>query len=149
YGVDVNPMAVELCKVALWLEALDPGKPLSFLDHHVQRGNSLLGATPAVLRDGIPDEAFEPIEGDDKACCRTGRSKNKDERRGQANLFDGRWPWERLGDLATALAGLEQIADDSIEGIRSRQQRYNELVQSSGYRYGRLLADAWCAAFVW
>ncbi len=43
YGVDVNPMAVELAKVALWLEALDPGKPLSFLDHHIRCGNSLLG----------------------------------------------------------------------------------------------------------
>jgi hypothetical protein len=149
YGVDVNPMAVELCKVALWLEALDPGKPLSFLDHHVQRGNSLLGATPVVLRDGIPDEAFEPIEGDDKAVCRSAKSKNKDERRGQGSLFEERWPWERLGDLAAALAGLEQVADDSIEGIRTRQQRYHDLVESSGYRYGRLLADAWCAAFVW
>ncbi len=38
-------MAVELCKVSLWLEALEPGKPLTFLDHHIQSGNSLLGAT--------------------------------------------------------------------------------------------------------
>ena len=43
YGVDINPMAVELCKVALWMEALEPGRPLSFLDAHVRQGNSLLG----------------------------------------------------------------------------------------------------------
>ena len=43
YGVDINAMAVELCKVALWLETLEPGKPLSFLDHHIQCGNSLVG----------------------------------------------------------------------------------------------------------
>lgn len=43
YGVDLNPMAVELARVALWLEALEPGKPLSFLDHHIRTGNSLLG----------------------------------------------------------------------------------------------------------
>ena len=49
YGVDVNPMAVELCKVNLWMEALEPGKPLSFLEHRIQPGNSLLGATPALL----------------------------------------------------------------------------------------------------
>ena len=49
YGVDLNPMAVELCKVSLWMEALEPGKPLSFLDHHIQCGNSLLGTTPALL----------------------------------------------------------------------------------------------------
>ena len=47
FGVDINPMAVELCKVSLWMEAMEPGKPLSFLDHHVQCGNSLLGMTPA------------------------------------------------------------------------------------------------------
>jgi hypothetical protein len=77
YGVDVNPMAVELCKVALWMEALEPGKPLSFLDHHIRCGNSLLGATPALLRDGIPDNAFEPIEGDDKAYCKAWKASNK------------------------------------------------------------------------
>ena len=70
YGVDLNPMAVELCKVSLWMEALEPGKPLVFLDHHIQVGNSLIGATPALLAKGIPDEAFEPIEGDDQAACR-------------------------------------------------------------------------------
>ncbi len=43
YGVDVNPMAVELCKVSLWMEAVEPGKPLDFLDHHIKCGNSLLG----------------------------------------------------------------------------------------------------------
>src|SRR6266567_4163070 len=66
YGVDLNPMAVELCKVSLWMEAIEPGKPLSFLEQHIQCGNSLLGATPALLAKGIPDSAFEPIEGDDK-----------------------------------------------------------------------------------
>jgi len=43
YGVDLNPMAVELCKVNLWLEALEPGKPLTFLDAHIKCGNSLVG----------------------------------------------------------------------------------------------------------
>jgi hypothetical protein len=65
YGVDVNEMAVELCKVSLWLEALEPGKPLSFLDHRIVCGNSLLGTTPALLAEGIPDVALDPIQGDD------------------------------------------------------------------------------------
>jgi N-6 DNA Methylase len=53
YGVDVNPMAVELCRVALWLETLQPGKPLSFLDHHIRAGDSLLGVPlgPTVARN--------------------------------------------------------------------------------------------------
>lgn len=53
YGVDINPMAVELCKVSLWMEAIEQGKPLSFLDHHIQCGNSLLGTTPTLLAKGI------------------------------------------------------------------------------------------------
>ena len=65
YGVDVNPMAVELAKVSLWLEALEPGKPLGFLDAHIKCGNALIGATPALIDQGIPDKAFKPVEGDD------------------------------------------------------------------------------------
>ncbi|MEQ1615333.1 MAG: Eco57I restriction-modification methylase domain-containing protein [Hyphomicrobiaceae bacterium] len=43
YGVDKNPMAVELAKVALWLHTFTVGAPLSFLDHHLRCGNSLFG----------------------------------------------------------------------------------------------------------
>ena len=58
-------MAVELAKVSLWMEALEPGKPLSFLDAHIKQGNGLIGATPALIASGIPAGAFKPIEGDD------------------------------------------------------------------------------------
>ena len=66
YGVDINPMAAELAKVSLWIEALDPGRPLSYLDQNIRVGNSLLGVTPALLAEGLPDAAFTPIEGDDR-----------------------------------------------------------------------------------
>ena len=58
YGIDINPMAVELCKVSLWLEANHNGQPLSFLDHHIVCGNSILGTTPELLADGVPDKCF-------------------------------------------------------------------------------------------
>ena len=45
YGVDLNPMAVELAKVSLWLDCFTIGAPLSFLDHHLKCGNSLIGTT--------------------------------------------------------------------------------------------------------
>jgi hypothetical protein len=150
YGVDVNPMAVELCKVALWMEALEPGKPLSFLDHHIQCGNSLLGATPALLRKGIPDEAFNPIEGDDKAVCSKYKRQNREQRKGQLSLFaPNLQPWERLRDLATGMLNLDAIADDSISGVRQKQEKYESLVKSSPYLFNHFLADTWCAAFVW
>jgi hypothetical protein len=70
YGVDINEMAVELCKVSLWLEALVPGKPLAFLDQRIRCGNSLLGATLALLHTGLPDAAFVLFPGDDRATVR-------------------------------------------------------------------------------
>ncbi len=149
YGVDINPMAVELCKFALWLEAVEPGKPLSFLDHHIQCGNSLIGATPALMQQGIPDKAFEPIEGDDKKYCAQFKKANKDEAT-QMQLFahDDR-PWEHLGNLAINVAQLASLPDDTVADIQAKERRYAELVLSGTYESGRQIADAWCAAFVW
>ncbi|MEE8423918.1 MAG: N-6 DNA methylase, partial [Thermodesulfobacteriota bacterium] len=44
YGVDLNPLAMELAKLSLWLDSLEGDRPLSFLDHHIKTGNSLIGA---------------------------------------------------------------------------------------------------------
>ena len=66
YAVDKNPLAVDLCKVALWIEGHNAGLPLSFLDHHIKCGDSLVGvADLAVLEQGIPDDAYKPVTGDD------------------------------------------------------------------------------------
>jgi N-6 DNA Methylase len=148
YGVDVNEMAVELCKVNLWLEALDPGKPLSFLDHRIQCGNSLMGATPVLLRGGIPDAALDPIAGDDPEQCRFLKRSNRHERDGFQSLVNAE-PWERVGDLARGMAALEQIDDSTLDGVHQIETHYADLVRSASYECGRILADSWCAAFVW
>lgn len=150
YGVDLNPMAVELCKVALWMEALEPGKPLSFLDHKILCGNSLLGATPRLYKEGIPDSAFEPIEGDDRKYCQKFKKMNKQERSGQRRLFDAALKsWKQFDDLSINMLDLEDIQDDSMEGIRKKQQKYQEFLNSNAYRINRFFADLWCSAFVW
>ncbi|QDU46855.1 N-6 DNA Methylase [Symmachiella dynata] len=150
YGVDINPMAVELCKVSLWMEALEPGKPLSFLDHHIQCGNSLLGTTPRLLADGIPDDAFKPIEGDDKKVCADLKKDNKKERSeykaGQGYLFE---PVFKLGNAAAEFAKLTAAEDDSLDSIAAKRQRYQDLVKGADYLNARFWADTWCATFVW
>ena len=150
YGVDINPMSAELCRVSLWLEALEPGKPLSFLDHHIQVGNSLLGTTPALLAQGIPDDAFKPIEGDVKSRCTELKRENKRERQeyktGQGYLFD---PPHKLGNLAAEFAKIDAAGDDTPDAVQEKERRYAELVKGQAYQFGRLLADTWCAAFVW
>ena len=67
YGVDINPMAVELAKVSLWLHTVAKGKPLSFLDHHIRCGNSLIGVNiadlanlPVLKKSRRTDEATQP-----------------------------------------------------------------------------------------
>ncbi len=150
YGVDINPMAIELCKVSLWMEAMEPGKPLSFLDHHIKCGNSLLGTTPALLKQGIPDDAFKPIEGDDKKVTRELLGDNRRERRdrasGQLSMFQ---PFFQLGNLPSVLAGLSAANDDTVDDISRIENRYAELVLGADYLNARLLADTWCSVFVW
>jgi hypothetical protein len=62
YGGDVNPWPLSSAGHTLD-GALEPGRPLSFLDAHIKCGNSLLGATPDLIAAGIPDDAFKRIEG--------------------------------------------------------------------------------------
>ena len=150
YGVDLNPMAAELCRVALWLESMEPGKPLSFLDHHIKVGNSLLGATPALMAKGIPDEAFEAIEGDDKKLCTQYRKANKREREDAQNKQMGLFAQPiKLGNLPSVYATMAALPDDSLAAVEEKRRQYQDLVKSSDYLSGRLLGDAWCAAFVW
>jgi hypothetical protein len=150
YGVDLNPMAAELCRVNLWLESMEPGKPLSFLDHHIKIGNSLLGATPALLAAGIPDAAFDPIEGDDKKFCSRFKKANKKEREDAKNKQQSLFAAPlKLGNLTSVYAALSALPDDSLDQVAAKARQYETLVSSSDYKSGRLLADAWCAAFVW
>jgi hypothetical protein len=82
YGVDLNPLAVELCKVALWLEAHNPGEPLNFLDHRIKCGNAIVGYVRREEVDaGVPDEAFAKLPGDDPEVGKKIRARNKSERK--------------------------------------------------------------------
>ncbi len=151
FGVDINPMAVELCKVSLWMEAIEPGKPLSFLDHHILCGNSLIGTTPALLEKGIPDEAYNEIEGDVKSQCTHLRNRNKTERkdiaRGQTGFaFE---PVFKMGNLPAEFAKLASSDDDSVDQVAAKERHFAQLVKNTNYLNARLLADTWCAVFVW
>ncbi|MEV5850287.1 DNA methyltransferase [Streptomyces sp. NPDC051985] len=151
YGVDLNPMAVDLAKVSLWLEALEPGKPLSFLDAHVKRGNGLIGATPKLLRDGIPDEAFIATEGDDKKHAKALEKINQQERVGQGSLFDLGGEAVSVANtvFASGLRAITLVQAEELPDVRRQEEAYGKWTGSADYRRALLVADAWCAAFVW
>lgn len=151
YGVDLNPMAVELCKVSLWMEAIEPGKPLSFLEAHIRQGNALLGTTPKLMDGGIPDEAFEVIEGDDKDVAKRLKKRNKEERKGQTTLFSdfAKAAPMSYGRLSTGVAVVEADADGDITAVEKKEADWDRFTESKEYTDAWFLADAWCAAFVW
>ena len=153
YGVDLNPMAVELCKVGLWMEALEPGKPLSFLDAHIKCGNSLVGVGPGLDIAEIPDEAFQPAFGDDKATATALRRRNKREREGQLGF---RWDVTLIKDqqdlaqwVARQSQKLEAMPEENAAQIREKEAAYQTLLTTDHYQSQRLEYDLWTAAFFW
>ncbi len=147
YGVDINPMSVELCKFALWMEAMEPGKPLSFLDHHIRVGNSLLGATPDLIAAGLPDETYTPVEGDDREACAALKRINRVQRDALRHLFvaEDNAIRERLRQ---ASAALDEMDDSKPETIRVKEAAFRSAESNYDFLKARTLANLWCAAFV-
>jgi hypothetical protein len=150
YGVDINPMAVELAKVSLWLEALEPGKPLGFLDARIKCGNALIGATPALIVGGVPDDAFKPIEGDDRQWAASLRRANTKDSPQQDELFDDQAIFFQSNEkLASQLSRITDAPGNSLRDVHSQAAAYRTWEDSPEYRHARKIADAWCSAFTW
>lgn len=147
FGIDLNPMAVELCKVSLWMESIEPGKPLGFLDHRIVCGNGLIGATPELLDAGIPDEAFKPLTGDDKATVTSLKKRNKAARKGQTSLFSGDVGLA-VEKIAARVTEIDNLDDADLAAVETKARRWTDLVTSPEYQAAVHAADTWCAAFV-
>lgn len=150
YGVDFNPLAVDLCRLAFWLEGHEPGRPLGFLDHRVRCGNSLVGATTALIEKGIPTEAFEAMEGDSKEVAKDTKKRNGQELlRPQLTLF-GDIALEAAGasaaeaNEARTIANFEEMVP---EDARLKEQEFEGFAAKLAHR--KRAADLWVAAFFW
>lgn len=146
YGVDVNPMAAELCRVGLWLEALEPGKPLSFLDRRIRVGDSLLGILdPAVMARGIPGQAYKALTGDDKAVCRDLKARN---RRAGASVQTGLFDEAGIGRIATAVSGLDDMPEDTLADIDRKRAAWETARAVDARRRETLRGDLFTGAFL-
>jgi hypothetical protein len=133
------------------MEAMEPGKPLSFLDQNIRVGNSLLGVTPALLEheQGLPDEAFKPLEGDDRKIVTALKKQNAEERSGQGELFSLGSIQITNAILAKQVTEITGAVPDSLADLHIHQQRLaQQLAESAELRQKKLHADAWCTAFV-
>ncbi|AEG15866.1 hypothetical protein Desku_2330 [Desulfofundulus kuznetsovii DSM 6115] len=146
YGVDKNPLAVDLCKVALWIEGHAPGKPLTFLDHRIKCGDSLVGVLDlTVLNKGIPDEAFEAVAGDEKATARALKKRNREEKSQLTISFS---PAKELDQLVDKYRLLIALPDDTPDQVRQKAEYYRELQQhGSAWWHRHTACNLWTAAF--
>jgi hypothetical protein len=161
YGVDKNPLAVDLCKVALWIESHVPGEPIGFLDHHIRRGDSLIGVFDLqVLREGIPDGAYTPLTGDEKAVATDLKARNRAERSKQTVLGDGRvaamhnvsiFDTCEQQDLLRAWAArsreIDALPEGSIDDVTAKAEAYERLRGDDNWRSLDVACDLWTYAF--
>jgi hypothetical protein len=132
YGVDLNPLAVELCKVALWLEAHNPGQPLNFLDHHIKCGNAIVGfVRQDELDKGVPDEAFVTMPGDDKEIAAIWRKTNKQDRKDTRQMRLSPAVQQRLEGRLTHWNELTVLPERTPAEIEAKKQRFRAFTDSS------------------
>jgi hypothetical protein len=132
YGVDINPMAVQLARLSLWLTTLAADRPLTFLDHRLQTGDSLLGAWLENLRH-TPSRAGRPPRRD--AATR--------------DLFDEAIVERTLKDVLPIRFSLERTPDDTLEQVRAKERALSALEhRESGLSRWKRVADVWCASWL-
>lgn len=149
YAVDYNPDAVELCKLALWLESHESGKPLSFLDHKIRNGNSLVGVTDlSVLSRPLPDDAYNAVTGDDAAVCRALKGANRVFRKtSQGELFTEAARHVERDSRASAAghAEIDAVEQNDLAAIARISRRYAEARHS--VHHEETACNIWTAAF--
>lgn len=166
YGVDVDPLAVELARLSLWVETMDRDLPFEFLDHKLKVGNSLVGAWFDGFRD-YPVMAWER-EGGDKGhstavhhekeswtkAIKEFRKRLKGELAdcitGQQGVFEkveGRDP-ATIHD--EALAALERMHAFPPQDVEEKAAWYREHIEESpAVQRLKEAMDAWCATWFW
>jgi hypothetical protein len=154
YGVDKNPLAIELCKIALWLEAYNPGEPLNFLDHHIKCGDAIVGlAHRSELDNGIADEAFKALPGDNKDIASSFSKRNKQERKGRTSAG----PIQQLTTEQQVLDSVEEtmgeyktfnhLPESTPEEIDQKVKAYQRFIAGKGFTFLKAMADTQVAQF--
>lgn len=161
YAVDYNPDAVELCKVVLWIEGYCAGKPLSFLDHHIRCGNSVVGVADLdMLLKGVPDKAFNG----DKEALKTLKKLNRkavEEAQAlrddaaqhglQVSLFGEEYNITRIENeqinLGEQVSEINAMPENTLLEQLTKQRRWEDLMRSPRVESLRRACDIYVDAF--
>ena len=154
YGVDLNPMALELAKFSLWITASMPNFPLSFLDHKLKCGNSLVGATPDLIAKGIQAEAYNPVILDNKVVCAELKKRVKKEL--EVSFGKGKGLQTKMEFEPDKIENEEEVNhyhhilqshQENADEVEILAHEYEEIYRSLRANAEWKLADAWTAAF--
>jgi hypothetical protein len=125
YGVDLNPLAVELAKLSLWLITVARDRPLSFLDHHLRPGNSLVGGRLEHLELGTLKKS-------------NGKPKPADTTQ-QISLFDDSHFTQQVNLAVNNMWLIEENEARDVQAVKSQEKMYDELRRQFINKYARLL----------
>lgn len=158
YAVDNNPDAVELCKVVLWIEGYCAGKPLSFLDHHIRCGNSVVGVSNLqMLIDGVPDKV---LTAEDRPTLNAIKKLNREAIAGINDAVNPNTPSLGLENpfgveqmstaqisLADKVSIISRLPENTLEQKEVKQLQWEDLMKSPRVECLRRACDIYTYAF--
>ena len=149
YGTDINPLAIELAKITLWIESVEPGRPLGFLDSHFVCGDATLGIDDIKILTGeIPSEAYKALVGDDKDVCKRLSTANRTAaKQVKRNALAPVLPTVK-GSLDEAWEILDRMGENTVEEIEAKQAAYHKLLTSAKANTLTRAANLFTAAFL-
>jgi len=135
FGVDLNHTAVQLARLSLWLATLAADRPLTFLDHHLKAGDSLLGATPDdIARRAPPGAALS-------------RSKTRPD---SLPFFEDQELEATLRFVLPSRLRIEREPGDTLPAVQKKERLLARLSRPDGaMERWRRVADLWCACWFW
>ncbi|MFW5691243.1 MAG: Eco57I restriction-modification methylase domain-containing protein, partial [Chloroflexota bacterium] len=143
YAVDINPLAVELAKLSMWLTTLAKGKPLSFLDHHIRVGNSLVGTSISEI-----DDTAVSIEEEKNRRRKQARAEQKAAAAaaaGQLSMFSDADFTEGVSFAVAQMAAIENTRAEDVKDVKRQEQLYADLTKRlSAWEQA---ADVWTARY--
>ena len=144
-------MAVELTKVALWIETVDPGLPLGFFDSQIRCGDSLLGIFKFDdLLNGIPDSAYKVLTGDDKSVAKHCRQENRDVKKGQGR-FDfatEKYMMPSMKPLVEDFVDFRKWPENKMEDINKKAEYFKKLREGERFVCFEKAANLYIGAFL-
>jgi len=128
YGVDLNPLAVDLAKLSLWLATAAKGKPLSFLDHHLRPGNAVVGAWVSALRPHAVNAKAN----------RKARQQANQTSAGQLSMLDDDAFRQSMSTAVSSMWLIEDRPGNTLTEVKQQEEVYAELRHVLAEKYEKL-----------